>query len=41
VEITDGLSPDEQVIVDELERFHAGEPVNVSLMPSDALHLAK
>jgi RND family efflux transporter MFP subunit len=41
VEVTDGLSPDEQVIVDELERFHEGEPVNVSLMPSDALHLAK
>ncbi len=41
VEITEGLSPGDQVIVDELEKFHAGEPVNVKVMPPDALHLAK
>jgi RND family efflux transporter MFP subunit len=41
VEITDGLSTEEQVIVDEPEKFHAGEQVNVKVMPSDALHLTK
>jgi len=41
VEVTDGLVPGEQVIVDELENFHEGEPVNVKVMPSDAMQAAK
>jgi RND family efflux transporter MFP subunit len=41
VEVTDGLVPGEQVIVDELENFHEGEPVDVKVMPSDALNAAK
>jgi RND family efflux transporter MFP subunit len=40
VEITDGLAPDEKVIVDELEKFHAGERVDVKVMPSDAMRAA-
>jgi RND family efflux transporter MFP subunit len=41
VEITEGLSPGEQVIVDELEKFSAGELVDVKVMPSDAHPKAK
>ena len=40
-EITEGLAPGEEVIVDELEKFSAGETVDVRVMPSDALHQAK
>ena len=41
IEITEGLAPGEQVIVDELEKFSAGEAVDVKVMPSDALRQAK
>jgi RND family efflux transporter MFP subunit len=40
-EITEGLEPGEQVIVDELESFKAGEAVTPKLMPGDALRATK
>jgi len=36
-EITEGLEPGEQVIVEELDSFRAGDSVKVQELPSDAI----
>jgi multidrug efflux pump subunit AcrA (membrane-fusion protein) len=40
-EITDGLKPGEQVIVEDLESFRAGDRVRVQELPADVLNKTK
>ncbi len=40
-EITEGLDSGEQIIVDELEKFHDGDKISIKMMPSDALKARK